>query len=66
MKKNMKLALIIGVISIIIIVVVGLVGSITPVNNQPQTSEKEIPVQSVPEGKSFVLKLDDSVSTTSP
>lgn len=63
MKKNMKLALIIGVVSIIIIVV--LAGSTTPMNNPPQISE-EIPVQSVPEGKSFTLNLDDSVSTTSP
>lgn len=64
MKKNVTLALIIGVVSIIIIVV-GLAGSTTPVNNQPQTSEK-IPVQSVPEGKSFTLKLDDSVTASTP
>ena len=60
----MKLALIIGVISIIVIVA-GLAGSSAPFNNQPQTSE-EIPIPSAPEGKSFILKLDDSVSTTSP
>ncbi len=65
MKKNITLALIIGIVSIIIIVV-GLAESQNPVNNQPQISEKEIPVQSVPEGKSFTLKLDDSVSTSTP
>ena len=64
MKKNMKLALIIGVISIIVIII-GLAGSTTPLNNQPQISE-EVPIPSVSEGKSFTLKLDDSVSTTSP
>jgi hypothetical protein len=64
MKKNVTLALIIAVVSIIIIIV-GLAVSTTPVNNQPQTSE-EVPVQPAPEGKSFTLKLDDSVSTTSP
>ena len=64
MKKNMKLALIIGVISIIVIII-GLAGSTAPLNNQPQISE-EVPIPSVPEGKSFTLKLDDSVSTTSP
>lgn len=64
MKKNITLAVIIGIISIIIIAV-GLAVSSDSVNNQPQTSE-EIPVQSVPEGKSFTLKLDDSVSTSTP
>ena len=63
MKKNMTLALIIGVVSIIIII--GLTGSLNSVNNQPQISEK-IPIQSIPEGKSFTLKLDDSVQTTGP
>mgnify|MGYP001607509477 CR=1 FL=1 len=64
MKKNIKLALIIGVISIIVIVA-GLAGSTAPFNNQPQTSE-EVSIPSIPEGKSFTLKLDDSVSTSTP
>ena len=64
MKKNTKLALIISIISIIVIVV-GLAGSASPLNNQPQTSE-EVPIPSVPEGKSFTLKLDDSVSASTP
>ena len=64
MKKNITLAVIIGIVSIIIIVV-GLTVSSDSVNNQPQTSEK-VPVQSIPEGKSFTLKLDDSVSTSTP
>lgn len=62
MKKNTKLALIIGVISIIVILV-GLVGSVT-LNNQPQTNE--VPIPSVSEGKSFILKLDDSISASTP
>ena len=62
MKKNTKLALIIGVISIIVILV-GLVGSAT-LNNQPQTNE--VPIPSVSEGKSFILKLDDSISASTP
>lgn len=62
MKKNTKLALIISAISIIAILV-GLSGSVT-LNSQPQTSE--VPTPSVPEGKSFVLKLDDSVSASTP
>lgn len=61
MKKNITLAVIIGIVSIIIII--GLAVSTTPVNNQPQTS---VPVQPEPEGKSFTLKLDDSVSTSTP
>ena len=64
MKKNTKLALIISIISIIVIVV-GLDVSASPLNNQPQTSE-EVPIPSVPEGKSFTLKLDDSVSASTP
>jgi hypothetical protein len=62
MKKNITLAVIIGIVSIIIIVV-GLAVSSDSVNNQPQTS---VPVQPVSEGKSFTLKLDDSVSTSTP
>jgi len=64
MKKNIILALVIG-IAFVLIITVGLSGSVPQENNQPQTSEK-IPIPSVPEGKSFTLKLDDSVTTSNP
>jgi len=64
MKKNVILALVIC-IAFVIVITIGLSSSVTQENNQPQTNEK-IPAPSVSEGKSIILKLDDSVSTSTP